>query len=97
MGKYLDYCPVCFVDDSELKKGPNSSRYMAEYNNLFYRMIGQNELDAFLRNPEKYVNGPDLPADLPIRRQVQDLAGFKLSDLQLNGYCSISLKEGKPG
>ena len=35
MGKYLDYCPVSYVDHSQLKKGPNSLRFMAEYNVSF--------------------------------------------------------------
>ena len=96
MGKYLDYCPVCFVDSDELKKGPNSLRYMAEFNNLFYRMIGQKELDLFLASPERYVDGPNLPNDLPMRRHEQDLTISDLK-LELGGYCPVSLKQGKAG
>lgn len=96
MGKYLDYCPVCFVDDNELKKGPNTLRYTAEFNNQFYRMIGQKELDFFLKSPKKYVEGPTLPADLPIRRHLEDLKNIDLK-VECSGYCPVSLKQGKPG
>lgn len=98
MGKYLDYCPVCFVDDHELKKGENSLKYTAEHKNQFYRMIGERELNLFLKSPEKYVNGPSLPADLPIRRHIEDLNDLKSTlKVELSGYCPVSLKQGKPG
>jgi hypothetical protein len=98
MGKYLDYCPVCFVDDHELKKGESSLKYTAEYDNQFYHMIGQRELNLFLKSPKKYVDGPSLPADLPIRRHLEDMKDINItSKIELDGYCPVSLKEGKPG
>lgn len=96
MGKYLDYCPVCFVDENELKKGPNTLRYTAEYNNLFYRMIGQKELDLFLKSPKKYAEGSSLPADLPIRRHLEELKNID-PRIEYSGYCPVSLQQGGEG
>ncbi|KAJ3332042.1 adenylate kinase [Blyttiomyces sp. JEL0837] len=95
MGKYGEYSPVALVDRGELVKGPSDTLYTAEYQNRYYRMASQFELDAFLGAPERYAYGPDLPENLPERRSPSVLTFPKT--LELQGYCPVTYAEGPSG
>ncbi|KAI9344788.1 hypothetical protein DFJ73DRAFT_626763, partial [Zopfochytrium polystomum] len=79
----------------ELVQAPVGTKYTAEYQNSFYRMAGEAELQTFLETPDKYTAGPDLPEDLPIRRDSSVLVFPR--QLELQGYCPVTLVEGPPG
>jgi len=95
-GKYGEFCPVSFVRDDQLRYGDKSLEYVAEYQGKFYRMLGKLELAEFLSSPEKYANGPDLPVEMPKRIQT-DLRNLFPRQLEINGYCPVTLVEGKQG
>ncbi|KAJ3282849.1 adenylate kinase [Borealophlyctis nickersoniae] len=97
LGKFRDYCPVSLVDREELVKGPEGTKYMAEYQNLYYRTAGPNELASFLSDPEKYVNGRDLPEHLPVRRSPGEVKAMFPKGLELQGYCPVTFAEGPKG
>jgi hypothetical protein len=60
-------------------------------------MIGHAELQAFIQNPEKYVNGRDLPDSLPMLRTPEQVKALFPMKLELRGFCPVTLREGKPG
>ncbi len=37
MGKFMDYCPVSYIDKDELQKGPEATKFMAEYKVILRR------------------------------------------------------------
>lgn len=95
LSKFESYCPVSLLDNGELVQGPTNTRFTAEYENLYYRMASEDELQKFLACPERYCCAPDLPEDLPIRRKSSDLV-FP-AQIELLGYCPVTLVEGPPG
>lgn len=60
-------------------------------------MNGAEELTAFIKSPEHFVRGKDLPASLPVRRTSDQLKIMFPIQVELRGYCPVTLKEGKPG
>jgi hypothetical protein len=65
--------------------------------NLFYRMIDAQELRAFIENPERYVNGVNLPDNLPVTRTREEIKAMFPTQIELRGYCPVTLKTGDPG
>jgi adenylate/nucleoside-diphosphate kinase len=92
---WVDYCLVHFVDDNELHlNGPVS--YIAEYKNTYHHFCDRDHLDRFIANPGKY-HESILPELLP--RQINS-AQFKSmfpKQLELLGYCPVTLAEGPEG
>ena len=60
-------------------------------------MAGPQHLESFLENPIKYVQGRDLPKALPFRRSQEELKSLFPKQLELKGFCPVTLKQGKPG
>ena len=63
-------------------------------------MAGEEELDQFLKEPEKYV--PPLaprklppPELLPIRRTAAEVKAMFPVQIQLQGYCPVTYLDGK--
>jgi hypothetical protein len=60
-------------------------------------MYSKDELELFLKNPQKYVDGEDLPAALPKKLTTYELKASFPTPIELRGYCPVSFKEGPPG
>jgi len=39
IGKFKEYCPVCYIDDEELIKGDPGTQFVAEYDVCFISII----------------------------------------------------------
>jgi len=97
IGKFKEYCPVCYIDNEELMKGDPGTQFVAEYQNKFYRMASQKELDKFLANPERYTNSPqNLPDILPKKLYISSLKSIFPKSFELQGYCPVTFAEGSP-
>jgi adenylate kinase family enzyme/YHS domain-containing protein len=97
IGKFREYCPVCYIDNEELVKGDPGTQFVAEYQNKFYRMAGERELKQFLLNPERYVNSErNLPEILPKQLYVNSLKSIFPKSFELKGYCPVTFAEGTP-
>ena len=66
----------------------------------YYKMAGPEELDQFLKEPQKYV--PPLaprklppPELLPIRRTSAEVKAMFPVQIQLKGYCPVTYLDGK--
>ncbi|KAJ3357640.1 adenylate kinase [Entophlyctis luteolus] len=93
--KFRNYCPVSLLDKGELVRLDSKIFFTAEFQGLFFNMRGEEELSVFLNSPEKYAYGPDLPDPLPTRASSKDLVFPR--QLELQGYCPVSLVDGPPG
>ncbi|TPX32338.1 adenylate kinase [Synchytrium microbalum] len=98
MGVFGDFCPVCLVDRDELVPGSHGTSNMAEYEGYYYRMAGADELGAFLKDPTRYTeSGKTLPASLPVRRSIAEVRNQFPKQVELQGYCPVTLTEGPTG
>jgi len=96
IGKFREYCPVCYIDNVELIKGDPGTQYVAEYQNKFYRMASQKELDKFIADPERYANTDiNLPDVLPKKLNVTSLKSIFPRSFELKGYCPVTYAEGE--
>ncbi|KAJ1563072.1 hypothetical protein HK405_002891 [Cladochytrium tenue] len=95
LGKYWSYCPVSFLDLQELVSSPKSPSVTVEFKGKFYRMADKDKLEVFLKSPERYAEGFDLPEELPVRRGANALVFPR--QLELLGHCPVTLTEGQPG
>ncbi|KAI8610211.1 hypothetical protein BC830DRAFT_766968 [Chytriomyces sp. MP71] len=95
LSKFGEYCPVQLLDKCALTMGPFDTSFTAEYDGMFYKMLEREDLQVFLQNPQKYVFGPDLPDSLP--KRVNRSALVFPRQLELQGYCPVTLAEGPPG
>ncbi|KAJ3181392.1 adenylate kinase [Gaertneriomyces sp. JEL0708] len=95
IGKFGDYCPVSFVEKEALVGGALGTKCMAEYQRLFYRLAGEDELAAFLSNPTRYVNSTvSLPPHLPRKKTATDVKEMFPKGLELQGYCPVMFGDG---
>jgi adenylate/nucleoside-diphosphate kinase len=58
-------------------------------------MASKEELEAFLKAPDRYAYGPDLPESLPERKTASALVFPR--QLELQGYCPVTFYEGPSG
>lgn len=94
IGKFGKYCPVRYVDDEELALGCSDSTFMAEYAGVYYKLGSQTALQTFLRSPERYAYGKDLPEKLPgLMSQTQFRSSFP-QQLEIRGYCPVTFRQG---
>lgn len=75
-------------------------KFLFSFLGHYYKMAGQEELDQFLKEPEKYV--PPLaprklppPELLPIRRTSAEVKAMFPVQIQLKGYCPVTYLDGK--
>ncbi|KAJ3018567.1 UNVERIFIED_CONTAM: adenylate kinase [Siphonaria sp. JEL0065] len=95
LSKFGEYCPVSLLDNGQLEKGPSNTIYTAEFEGRFYKLATREDLQIFLESPEKYAFAPDLPETLPQRKSSAALVFPR--QLELQGYCPVTLAEGPPG
>jgi adenylate/nucleoside-diphosphate kinase len=60
-------------------------------------MIGPQELQTFIETPERFANGANLPECLPVRRTPEEIKAMFPAQIELRGYCPVTLKSGEPG
>ncbi|KAJ3052473.1 adenylate kinase [Rhizophlyctis rosea] len=93
-GKFKTYCPVCLIDSSHLVQSSLTTEFMAEYKGRYYSAHSTEHLETFLKEPEKYVNGRDLPAGLPSRIAKEGVKAMFPKGLEIGGYCPVTFVEG---
>ena len=94
---------ICKVRDqsrnkSKIKRSCLNTTFI--YVGHYYKMAGQEELDQFLKEPEKYV--PPLaprklppPELLPTRKTAAEAKAMFPAQIQLKGYCPVTYLDGK--
>ena len=102
LGDFEQYCPVSLAVRGELVDCTNtkSLKYAVEFRGHYYKTAGPEEMAAFLEEPEKFV--PPLatrklpPAELlPKRRSAEDAKAMFPKQIELQGYCPVTFKDGK--
>ncbi|XP_070589434.1 adenylate kinase 9 isoform X2 [Erythrolamprus reginae] len=102
LGEFGQYCPVSLAEREELIdcSDPPSLKFAAEFRGHYYKMVGQKELDKFLKTPEIYVP-PLAPYPLPLlnnlpkRLTVADVKALFPMQAELQGYCPVTFLDGK--
>lgn len=83
------------LEEEKLVHGVGGTIHTVEYKNLFYNMADKETMDQFLDYPEKYVALKELPP-LPRMLQENELP-VSIDNLELKGYCPVTLHDGPPG
>nr|CAD7413622.1 unnamed protein product [Timema poppensis] len=98
-GKFMHYCPLCFVIKNELISSyytpPPDRKGMVSYLDQYY-WICEEHLAEFTKNSEKYVRTlteSSLPVDLPT---VVDLATLTHERLHEQGHCIVTYWDNLP-
>jgi adenylate/nucleoside-diphosphate kinase len=107
MGTFGQYCPVSLALRGELVdcSAARKMDYVAEYQAYYYKMYSNDELQAFLNEPEKFVP-PLAPRKLPpsnalprmlSRTEIDALQSSVTSSKQIefNGYCAVTYFDGR--
>lgn len=93
MSSFKDYCPVTLFLKEELVQ---CTKNLVEFKGKFYKMR-DDAIDMFLDNPEKFIGLRELP-DLPNKVTPEECSNLQFpDDLELKGYCPVTLKEGPEG
>ncbi|XP_077343259.1 adenylate kinase 9 isoform X2 [Lithobates pipiens] len=102
LGEFAQYCPVSLAQRGELVdcSVTSSLQFAAEFRGHYYKMASQQELAAFLKEPELYV-APLAPRALPPlemlpkKLTVADVKARFPKNAEMKGYCSVSYVDGK--
>lgn len=100
VGDYNQYCPVSLALRGELVDCSTNPtlEFAAEFRGHYYKLAGQQELDLFLEEPEKYVPPlaprPLPPPELLPRRYSPDEVKASQT-IELKGYCPVTYLDGK--
>ncbi|KAJ3092712.1 adenylate kinase [Quaeritorhiza haematococci] len=97
MGKFRGFCPVHLKDRAELVKGALGTQFVAEYKKRYYRMADSAALEKFLSNPDHYLAHEGLPSALPVRRSPEEVKKMFPKQIELQGYCPVSIANNPPG
>jgi hypothetical protein len=85
------YCPVMWSTRSELHAVPNFT-HVAEYFGLTYQLSSAKALAMFLDDPARFLKTP-LPDHLPKTLTVAEASEIRATELFMQGYCPVNLKE----
>jgi hypothetical protein len=80
------------LENEKLVLGGEGTRLTVEYKNVFYNMADQEAMRLFLAYPDKY-NRSELP---PLPRLL-DASEISPDEVQLKGYCAVTLFDGPEG
>lgn len=102
LGEFAQYCPVSLAQRGELVdcSVTSSLQFAAEFRGHYYKMASQQELAAFLLEPELYV-APLAPRPLPPlemlpkKLTVADVKARFPKNAEMKGYCSVTYVDGK--
>ncbi|XP_042310178.1 adenylate kinase 9 isoform X2 [Sceloporus undulatus] len=102
LGEFGQYCPVTLAEKGELvdcSESP-SLQFAAEFRGHYYKMAGQEELDKFLNDPERYVPplapyALPLPHMLPKKLTAADVKALFPMQAEMQGYCPVTYLDGK--
>ncbi|RKO94807.1 hypothetical protein BDK51DRAFT_30962 [Blyttiomyces helicus] len=97
LGKFGEFCPVAHTNRGELVKCPGRTEFAAEYQGIYYLMGNRTDLEAFLADPEKFISTKGLSPTLPVRMTAAEFKASFPKQIELKGYCPVTLAEGKPG
>lgn len=89
------YCPVALIDKGELIQSHPGIKYSAEYRCKYYNMENQSALQSFLDSPETYTAKSELPS-IP-RIVPEEELQTAMDNLELKGYCPVTLLDGPKG
>ncbi|XP_075718379.1 adenylate kinase 9 isoform X2 [Rhinoderma darwinii] len=102
LGEFGQYCPVSLAQRGKLVdcSVTSSLQFAAEFRGHYYKMASQEELDAFLQDPELYVPPLALrplppPEMLPKRLTVADVKSKFPKNAEMKGYCPVTYVDGK--
>ncbi|CAI9563140.1 unnamed protein product, partial [Staurois parvus] len=97
LGEFAQYCPVSLAQRGELVdcSVTSSLQFAAEFRGHYYKMASQQELAAFLQEPELYVPPlaphPLPPPDmLPKKLTVADVKATFPKNAEMKGYCPVT-------
>ena len=105
LGRFRTVCPVTWACERRLwrhgqgasgtaRRGPLQSA--AEYKGKYYTFKGPSQLTCFLMRPSEILASPALPSDVARAVRVEE-ATLRKGDVELDGYCSVTLGRGPKG
>ncbi|KAM9316639.1 adenylate kinase 9 [Gastrophryne carolinensis] len=102
LGEFAQYCPVSLAQRGELVdcSVTSSLQFAAEFRGHYYKMASQQELNAFLQDPELYVPPlaprPLPPLEmLPKKLTVANVKAKFPKNAEMKGYCPVTYVDGK--